>query len=654
MANPIVEHLSHRKNRIQRLLTPWLRNAVAHAGGSPAIPVGLRFREAARTMRVLGESRIRDFKPQHTVALGSKITQKFEHVRELTHIAPKMTRSPGVWSDVERVLPRAKAAEPEKPVEPGVLTRGSIIPRFRPPSKPETSSTDRPSAAPAQKPTARTVERPRLNPKDRLFARVEEMSPKKQGDGEPSDSAPEPPVKSSAPPAVQREPEPSARTALPAQRPAEPPAEHRPLSDQVQARIEPHRPETPAPPQASVTARAAAHEPQPIKPAQTPAVSSLPTVVPQKTRSQTPLARLAVPKQPGQKLPLPVAKLPRPVSQVEKPKAVPTARKATLSRQDRTFAASTPAVIQRQADHAPQASPARTTGIPPAIQASPRPQGAVPDRHPETVEPADQAQGFDSNSMPGAVPPSLPSQGLPAEASAPQIPAPLSASQPAEMPLRNTILKRVHAAQTQVQKTRQAVRIDQPSIVARRQDHPLVIPHKYQVQSPSSGLGETPRTPSIFDLGQPKASQPQGLLERTLSQMGIAQPPASPNATEQAGSYSALPAPLVRPAAEPKPKPAPSQVRTGASDVGPTDDQTPDFSIQRFPDEDGTVQRSLDDQVKGAANDMKQKVTKSKGVEIGSHRGKGSTDNLEQIAEDILPIIKHLLSIEAERSGLRS
>jgi hypothetical protein len=249
--NKLVERITHQKGRIQTMLAPWLRGAPGQSNlqrkkPGQDIPVGLRFKVAARKMRVLDDQHSQFVHPEKTAALGLNLKAQFQNAHTLTHINPKIQRKAAGWSELERVYPKQFGGEPSAPEEPGVMKQGSIIPRFTPTpeqllasfqTNPRSEAT---KPAPTPPPAKKAAPQPNLDPRNRLFTRIEEVpgNQPKPAASEPT-HAKEPPHPSPAPaPSVQRQMEstpepaqpkepsyPSASPAPSVQRQAEPTSE---------------------------------------------------------------------------------------------------------------------------------------------------------------------------------------------------------------------------------------------------------------------------------------------------------------------------------------------------------------------------------------------------------------------------------------------
>ena len=182
----LVSRITQQRRITQGMLSPGRKNG---PGGlnAPLSPVaadfaGRKFQFAAKKMRILGEDSIRSLLPRAEKTLSADIASKFKDIERIIHINPKTIRDGSIWSEVEATLPGGghPVQQPSGP-EAGMLQQGSVIQKFSTVPKPEQSlesfrqqieSQPRPS-----RPTVARKKKAAVSPGDRLFSRVQEITP---------------------------------------------------------------------------------------------------------------------------------------------------------------------------------------------------------------------------------------------------------------------------------------------------------------------------------------------------------------------------------------------------------------------------------------------------------------------------------------------
>jgi len=203
--NPIVSRLQQQKSRISSMLSPGRKHVRMGAAAPEFSPVasdfaGRKFLLAAQKMRVLDSRRMGLQKPELRNSLAGEIEDRFANVSDLLHLTPRQAGEKSIWSDVNLVFPGGPMAErSHAPEEPGTMRQGSIIQKFSVLPKPGQSLEsfkEQAQRLPSTRKTTRDVPKPaRLDPKDRLFSRVQEITPAsleqkaRSGQGDGSDSA---------------------------------------------------------------------------------------------------------------------------------------------------------------------------------------------------------------------------------------------------------------------------------------------------------------------------------------------------------------------------------------------------------------------------------------------------------------------------------
>jgi hypothetical protein len=195
--NPIVSRLHGQKSRIARMLSPGVTSARPGPAGLSLSPIapsfgGRKLRLAAQRMRALNWNLLGPARSATAMTIAHTIQAKFEHPKSILHIIPPSKTEQRVWSEVEQVFP-AQAGQTEAPPEPGELRRGSVIQRFETVPQPgqsmesfrqqmqDTPAVRKPEVTPPPR-------KPLPAPGDRRVGRVQELPnlPKEKKGAEPA------------------------------------------------------------------------------------------------------------------------------------------------------------------------------------------------------------------------------------------------------------------------------------------------------------------------------------------------------------------------------------------------------------------------------------------------------------------------------------
>lgn len=178
--------LKKRQNRIQRMLQPGKRAGSDLWGYSPISDRigGKRFLESARQMQVLHKDKVRSLSAQPVLTLGSTISKKLSGAAKLLHFSPSARQGSSFWRAMDQVYFNRQAGsreEPAQPSRPGDLRAGSVIQSMSMFPKPGQSLEDFQRQSPGQgvpkpQPPKAAPTPPPVRSKDRLFARVEEIT----------------------------------------------------------------------------------------------------------------------------------------------------------------------------------------------------------------------------------------------------------------------------------------------------------------------------------------------------------------------------------------------------------------------------------------------------------------------------------------------
>lgn len=193
--NQVVSRLQQQRSRIQGMLSPGRKDL---SGGihAPLSPVssdfaGRKFLLAAKKMRVLGDNKISSMFSRSERSLSTEIADKFQGVENIIHINTKTIRDGGIWPDVETTLPGSSKSvqHSARPEAGGTLQQGSVIQKFSTIPKPgqplesfrqQIESQPRPARPSAVQPRKAVI-----SPGDRLFSRIQEITPSQKEHGIP-------------------------------------------------------------------------------------------------------------------------------------------------------------------------------------------------------------------------------------------------------------------------------------------------------------------------------------------------------------------------------------------------------------------------------------------------------------------------------------
>jgi hypothetical protein len=165
----------HGKSMISPWIRNMVDQKGQTTGSSGNIPMGQRHILAARRMLALNpESMIAH--PDHIGNLGKMITSKYQNMEKLIHFSPTFSREDSSWSEVETVFPNQRHVGKER--QPGEMGPGSVIEKFNvfPRAGQVLPAMAQPKKSGSTPILDRSHEKPRLPPKTRLFSRVQEIS----------------------------------------------------------------------------------------------------------------------------------------------------------------------------------------------------------------------------------------------------------------------------------------------------------------------------------------------------------------------------------------------------------------------------------------------------------------------------------------------
>jgi len=190
-SNPVITHLKQNSSRISRMLSVGQKSSQAQTAGdfSPVASNfgGQKFQLAAQKMRILDLQKMGRNLPgqKQNPQLGTQIQARFADSAKLLHLSARPPGSDENWARVDMVYPSPNPVErPRVPDDPGILRQGSVIPKFStfpaPGQTAESFKAQVQREAPnrivsTRKPT--TPPPARISPRDRLFSRVQEMTP---------------------------------------------------------------------------------------------------------------------------------------------------------------------------------------------------------------------------------------------------------------------------------------------------------------------------------------------------------------------------------------------------------------------------------------------------------------------------------------------
>ncbi len=689
--NPIINRIKGHTQQVKGMLTPGLRasSSGVQEGRLSALfthfSVG-KAKEASPKMRILDHRKMGKMQAETSKAFSEAIPQKFQNVQSLLHLTPNVSREDNIWQEIDKTLPSQGSTQYEEPLQPGEMRAGSVIQKFSmfpkegqsiESFKKQTQSLPKPKAK--QRPVA---QKPKVDSRSRLFSRVQEVSasqppaevtehsPEKPAPAKENkiqrqvDTAPPPPV--SQPPTIKQASPKAKSDASKAEPTAEPtaqktePAPELPLKKVAQAKPTKVAKKKETQPEKNIPAPKAESLAKETRP--TPQAKSVPqkTVAVTQESEPAPQAKTVVQK------PL----LEKKESARPKAKVVNALKKPIQLK---------PATVQRQVD-ASSNSAAKATAPAPKRQERPlaKVQGKSDASKPQErslTPPSRKSQKEASVESKLDLPPvEFPQRQLepaqeikaslaPAEKPQEKTEAPLEALQkqaeitPPEMPLRKKIQARRTAPKAiKALRPEKLISPKTPPLM-EAPARPLVSREKYSRTEKTAKLAEEPAL-------QSEPSAPSALpaefaaLERLYNTRPSA-PKAPPSVPTQAGAQksapplSQMPIPMalakipriMQPApqgAEKRAEKLPSQLEQQPKEQLPPASREPSITL---PD---SSRQGLTSNISVSSNKVVQRQpdeTTSDGAPVEER-----TPNLDQLAEDVLPLVKRILEIESERT----
>ena len=183
--NLVISRLQNQRNRIMGMLSPGKKQPQAgnlfHAPLSPIAPdfAGRKFQRAAQKMRSLDPARLGHNLSDSLTSLSTNIHNKFADIHKILHINTGTAREENIWSSVETPLPESQLSSQVVPDEPGVLRSGSIIQKMSMLPKPGQSLAsfkDQVNKKPST-PKPPVERKPGLGQKTRRYSQIQEVTP---------------------------------------------------------------------------------------------------------------------------------------------------------------------------------------------------------------------------------------------------------------------------------------------------------------------------------------------------------------------------------------------------------------------------------------------------------------------------------------------
>ncbi len=688
--NPIINRIKGHTQQVKGMLTPGLRvsSSGVQAGRLSALfthfSVG-KAKEASPKMRILDHRKMGKMQAETSKAFSEAIPQKFQNVQSLLHLTPNVSREDNIWQEIDKTLPSQGSTQYEEPLQPGEMRAGSVIQKFSmfpkegqsiESFKKQTQSLPKPKSK--QRPVA---QKPKVDSRSRLFSRVQEVSasqpPAEAAERSPEKPAPAkenkiqrqvdtaPPPSASQPPTI-KQASPKAKSDAPKAQPTAQkiePAPELPLKKVAQAKppkvaekkeTQPEKnipaPKTgslaketrPTPQAKSVPQKAVAvtQESEPAPQAKT--VVQKPLL--EKKESARPKAKVVnAPKQPVQLKPATVQR------QVDAPsKSTAKAPQPTPKRQGRPLAKVQKASVESKSD---ASRPQERLLTPPSRKSQKASVESNPDVPPvefpqRQLEPAQETKA-------SLAPTEKAQAKTEASLEAPQKQAEIT---PPEMPLRKKIQARRTAPKAiKALRPKKLISPKTPPLM-ETPARPLVSREKYSRAEKTAELAEEPAL-------QSEPSAPSALpaefaaLERLYSTRPSASEAPHSVATQASAQKSApplsqMPVPMalaktpriVQPApqsAEKQAEKQPSQLEQQPKEQLPPASREPSITL---PD---SSRQGLTSNVLVSSNKVVQRQpdeTTSDDAPVEER-----TPNLDQLAEDVLPLVKRILEIESER-----
>ncbi len=159
--------------------------------------VGKKYSLAAKKMRYINKHNLGNIQPEDLARTGKLVTEKVKNVGSLLMLKPKSAAGKSVWSEVEQQHVGSFSGGQQPQPESGTLSRGSVIQKFDVFPKPGQSIDafkEQAQKIPAsKKATSRPqAARPAPPPRSRMFSHVQEISP--QSPAQPKEQIPDIPA----------------------------------------------------------------------------------------------------------------------------------------------------------------------------------------------------------------------------------------------------------------------------------------------------------------------------------------------------------------------------------------------------------------------------------------------------------------------------
>ncbi|RLD08033.1 MAG: hypothetical protein DRI56_05955 [Chloroflexota bacterium] len=678
---------------------------------------GEKFKLAAKKMRFLNADKMGRSQTEARKNFVEAIPAKFRDTKKMIHVSPGFSRDVSIWSELEKTLPEQRSGQFETPPQAGELRQGSIIQKFSmfpQPGQSNESFKKQAQSIPKPKKRKTPTPPPKLAPKSRMFARIQEVTDHDQANEEipleipetPEESQIEAPINTDN---IQRQPDSQPIAELPDldtpldQDVIEPPAPVDDLAPPPEPQLKMAEPAKKDRLEKPVLRQLPKAKPAPKKaktpPSGTPLLRAKPSLP----------ARQIVQRKPDKPAPQKTLKLAlppqlHPVSEPETQEDTPTQALRPELKADapprtprpKPVADAPPPAIRpkSEVDALAQALPPKPAADapPPAI----RPKSEV-DAPPPAIRPKSEEEPPPRilRSEPKKEPPPQASPLKPTEEEVPEIP-PLERQEEIPQPSRPepkdsvlralrpealtpttspemTLRKRVESHK----RVGQAIKALRPEKLVHRvappiqtkREHPLISSDKYQPAPKKTDVPESPaedafagfiKSPPQLELDLARHSRPESVAESqpqpedSLAKPISAAPSALTEALPMALAHAHLPGQAVSPASPPPanvpglttPQP-PVDLPLTEEEQLPQPPPVPEQGVaivQNFgeddiaPSDDGVVRRKAEE----------DEISSSKGFEKIKL-------NLDQLAEDVLPLVKRILEIESERlsSNLR-
>ncbi len=186
--NSIISRVQTHKKQAKGMITPGLSASARTKQGDHLPAIFTRFgvgkaKEASSKMQILDHRRMGKMQAETSKAFSEAIPQKFQDIQSLLHLNPNISREETIWNEIEKTLPTQESAQYEEPPQPGEMRAGSVIQKFSmmpkegqsiESFKKQTQSLPKPASKRQAKP-----QKPDIKPRAKLFSQVQEVSSSK-------------------------------------------------------------------------------------------------------------------------------------------------------------------------------------------------------------------------------------------------------------------------------------------------------------------------------------------------------------------------------------------------------------------------------------------------------------------------------------------